>query len=358
MSRQKLRGSRTKRNLLIAVGMLLGLFFLYISFKDISWKDLVEGLGQMHLIYLLPCALLLIAVQFVRAVRFGIILSPFCRMRTKDLWDVLNLWAAASMIMPARLGELVRPYLVRQSGGSFSSAVGAVIVERFFDLSGLLLLLAVVLWTTPQVPPFYSFLGKALLAALAVGYVLVLLVLAQRERVHAGVEKLLSWLPQRISTFVGAIMLRLIDGFGVMASFRQAATIFLCTLTIWLLFCFMTYLFLVAFSIEAPFLVALTIQVFICFGVALPSAPGFIGTFHAAGRYALTLFGIQAVTAVCFATAYHLFSLVGCLLLGLISYWTGHFRLDEAIFSAPPQPETEDEPVALGTNPAGPGPSR
>jgi uncharacterized protein (TIRG00374 family) len=351
MSQQKVRGSRMKRNLLIAIGTLLGLFFLYISFKDISWKDLVDGLSQMHLIYLLPCTLLLLAIQLVRAVRFGIILSPFCKMSTRDLWDILNLWAAASMIMPARLGELVRPYLVRQSGGSFSSALGAVIVERFFDLSGLLLLLAVVLWTTPQVPPFYSFLGKVLLVALAAGYVMVLLVLAQKERVQVVVQKLLSWLPQKVSTFVGSIVLRLIDGFGVMASLRQAVIIFLCTLTIWLLFCFMTYLFLVAFSIKAPFLVALTIQVFICFGVALPSAPGFIGTFHAAGRYALTLFGIQAVTAVCFATAYHLFSLVGCLLLGFISYMTGRFRLDEAIFSAPPQPENGDESVALATNP-------
>jgi glycosyltransferase 2 family protein len=352
MSQQKSNGSRTKRNLLILIGSLLGLFFLYISFKDISWKDLREGISQMELIYLLPCALLLMLIQFVRAFRFGIILSPFCQIGIKDLWDILNIWAGASMIMPARLGEFVRPYLVRQRGGSFSSAIGAVIVERFFDLSGLLLLLAVVLWRTPQVPPFYSFLGKILLAALLVGYLMVLLVLAKRDKVHAIVDRLLSWLPQRISSFVGAIVRRLIDGFDIMASFRQAAIIFLCTLAIWMLFSTTTYLFLIAFSIKAPFLVAVTIQVFLCFGVALPSAPGFIGTFHAAGRYALTLFGIQAVTAVSFATAYHLFSLVACLLLGLASYATSHFRFDEAIFSVPVQQVPQSEPPAVGADAA------
>ena len=247
------------------------------------------------------------------------------------------------MIMPARLGEFVRPYLVRQRGGSFSSAMGGVIVERFFDLSGLLLLLALVLWRTPQVDPFYAFLGKILLAALSAGYVMVLLVLARREQVHSIIEKLLSWLPQRIASFIGGMVLKLIDGFGVMASFRQAAIIFLCTLTIWMLFSTMTYLFLIAFSIKAPFLVAVTIQVFLCFGVALPSAPGFIGTFHAAGRYALTVFGIQAVTAVSFATAYHLFSLVACLVLGLVSYGTSHFRFDEAVFSSRAQEAPNSE---------------
>jgi len=347
MSQVKSNGNKTKRNLFIVLGTALGLFFLYISFKDISWKELVEGISQMRLIYLLPCAIILMLVQLVRAVRFGIILSPFCRLRVKDLWDILNIWAGASMIMPARLGELVRPYLVRQSGGSFSSAVGAVIVERFFDLSGLLLLLAVVLWTTPQVPSFYTFLGKAMLACLAVGYVLVLLVLAKREIVIGVMEKLLSWLPEKISTFIGAIIRRLIEGFGIMASFRQAAIIFLCTIAIWMLFCTMTYLFLIAFSIEAPFLVAVTIQVFICFGVALPSAPGFIGTFHAAGRYALALFGIKAVTAVSFATAYHLFSLVACLILGLVSYWSSRFGFEEAIFSVPPRETPAPEPTAV-----------
>jgi uncharacterized protein (TIRG00374 family) len=352
MSREKSNGSGAKRNLLILFGTLLGLFFLYISFKDISWQDLREGISQMELIYLLPCALFIALIQLVRAFRFGIILSPFCRIGIKDLWDILNIWAGASMIMPARLGEFVRPYLVRQRGGSFSSAVGAVIVERFFDLSGLLLLLAVVLWRSPQVPAIYTFLGKLLLAALAAGYVMVLLVLARREKVHAIVEKLLSWLPKRISSFIGAIVLRLIDGFGVMASFRQAATILLCTMTIWMLFSTTTYLFLLAFSIKAPFLVAVTIQVFICFGVALPSAPGFIGTFHAACRYALTLFGIQAVTAVSFATAYHLFSLVACLLLGLVSYGTSHFGFDQAIFSFRAQEAPDSDPPATGADTA------
>ena len=78
---------------------------------------------------------------------------------------------------------------------------------------------------------------------------------------------------------------------------------------------------------------AVTIQVFICLGVALPSAPGFIGTFHTAGRYALTLFGVKAVVAVSFATVYHLFSFVLCLVLGLVSYLTSEFRFDQAMFA-------------------------
>lgn len=333
MTDPRTNGRNFKRLLLIVVGTALGMFFLYLAFRDISWHDFVDGLKQMHPVYLLPCTLLIVLAQLLRALRFGLILRPICRLSLKDLWDLLNIWAGASMIMPARLGELVRPYLLRRRGVSFSSGVGAMMVERFFDLSGLLLLLGLVLWTTPQIPRIYSFLGQALLVMLAVGYVLVLLILARRERVEGVVTYVLSWLPASAAVFLDGIFRRLLDGFGIMASFRQVMILFGYSVLLWVMFSALTYLFLLAFSIQAPFLVAVTIQVFICLGVALPSAPGFIGTFHAAGRYALTLFGVNAVVAVSFATVYHLFSFVLCLVLGLISYLTSEFRFDQAMFA-------------------------
>ncbi len=331
MSPNRIQGFGWKQAMLIVVGMLISIFFLYLAFRDISLPDLINGVKQMHPVYLLPCVGIMLLIQFVRALRFGLILSPFCNFSIKDLWDMLNLWAGATMIMPARLGELVRPYLLKRSGASFSSGIGAVMVERFFDLSGLVLLLGVVLWTTPEVPREFVLLGQVLLVLLIVGYVIVWLILTRRERFRLTVVKLTSWLPTRAGVFIQGIVFHLTDGFGIMTSVKQVLVIGFYSLCIWVLFSLLTYLFLLAFSVKAPFLVAVTIHVFICFGVALPSAPGFIGTFHAAGRYALALFGIKAVVAISFATVYHLFSLTMCILLGLISLLTGRFRLQQVI---------------------------
>ena len=325
------KGRNLKRTGLIALGTLLGLFFLYLSFRDISWREFVNGLREMRPVYFLPAVIVAVLAQLVRALRFKIIVSPFCSLDFKSSWDIINIWAGASMLAPARLGELVRPYLLVGRGASFSSSFGAVLVERFFDLSGLLVLTAVVLWKTPQVPPVYSSVGKALLLMIIAGYALILLILARRDTAQSIVEKMLSWLPAKAASFLGGIFRRLIDGFGIMASFKQALLIFVYSVLLWTVFSFLTYLFLLAFSIDAPFLVAVTIQVFICFWVALPSAPGFIGTFHAAGRYALALFGIHAVVAVSFATVYHLFSLLSCLSLATFSYLTSNFRFDHVM---------------------------
>ena len=324
-------GQRWKRIILVVSGTLLGIVFFYLAFRGITWSQFVTGMEQMQPIYLIPSAVLIVLIQLVRALRFGVIVSPFCEPGTKAMWDLLNIWSAANMVMPARLAEFVRPYLLQRTGVAFSSSFGAVMVERFFDLFGLLLLLGVVLWKAPEVPPMYSYLGLGLLVTLSAGYVFVLVVLARTETVLSVVGRILSVLPERLAHPLEGIIRRLIEGFGIMASLKQVMVIFAYSLLLWILFAGMTYLFLVAFSIKASFLVAVTIQVFVCFGIALPSAPGFVGTFHAAGRYALALFGVPAVAAVSFATAYHLFNLLGCLALGGLSYLTSDFRFGKAV---------------------------
>ncbi|MDD3472096.1 MAG: lysylphosphatidylglycerol synthase transmembrane domain-containing protein [Syntrophaceae bacterium] len=322
-----------KRNLLIIVGLALGLFFLWLTFRDISWSDFVDGLAQLKPIYLIPGLIFAVGCQFIRALRFGLILSPFCSLSTRMLWDLLNIWAAANVIMPARLGEFVRPYLLHQRGVSFSSVFGAVLVERFFDMTGLLILLGAVLWKTPEVSRQYSVFGQILLAALVFGYLLVLLMLAKKVFVQNLVEKILRIFPARIAALLDAIFRKLLEGVEVMANPKRALFILLYSVTLWVLFSATTYVFLLAFGIEASFLVAVTIQVFIALAVAIPSAPGFIGTFHAAGRYALALYGIQAVVAVSFATVYHIFSLFVSIGLGALSYFTGDYRFDRSAFA-------------------------
>ncbi|MGC8660170.1 MAG: lysylphosphatidylglycerol synthase transmembrane domain-containing protein, partial [Desulfomonilaceae bacterium] len=274
MAKNRVKDSSLQRNVLIITGVALGLFFLWLAFRGVSLIDLEDGIRQMKVWYLIPCFFLAISCQFVRAVRFGVILSPFCSLNTKTLWDLLNIWAAANMLLPARLGELVRPYLLQQKGASFSSVFGSVMVERFFDLSGLLLLLGVVLLKTHDVPSKFSFLGIVLLLGLVIGYGLVLTILIKRDKTVLLFNKIFKRLPSKAGSFLSGVFEKLIEGLGIMASPKQAIIIFSYSVALWLLFSATTYLFLLAFSINAPFIVAVTIQLFIALGVALPSAPG------------------------------------------------------------------------------------
>jgi glycosyltransferase 2 family protein len=339
------RSSRRRHTIvLVVVGTILGIVFCYLAFRGVTWSDVVDGLRQMKYGYLLPSAALLLLGQFIRSVRFGLIVRPFCRPGMKNLWDLLNIWAAFNMILPARLAELVRPYLLRRFGASFSSGIGAILVERFFDLSGLLLLLGVVLWQTPGLRGTYTVVGQVSLGLLIVGYIGVFLVVGYRDFVQSLLKRILSRFPARFAEVTERIVFHLIESFTVMTDFRQVLLVLILSATLWVVFAAMTYCFLMAFAIEAPFLAAVTIQVFICLGVALPAAPGFIGTFHLAAREALTLFKVSAAVAVSFATIYHLFSLIVCLILGGVSYLTSDFRVNRAMFEGTQPAEDGESP--------------
>jgi hypothetical protein len=331
----------------VALGTFLGMFFLYLTFRDISWAEFQEGVSRLKPLYLIPCAMLIMLIQFVRALRFGLIMRPFCEPGLKDLWDLMNIWGALNLMLPARLGEFARPYLLKRRGAAFSSVFGAVMVERFFDLSGLLLLLAICLSGTPEIPEQYSRMGKVLFICLGLGYIVVLFTLAKKDLVQRILERGASILPESIGAFVKSIALKLIEGLSVMASVPRALMIFVYSVTIWLLFSLITHLFLKAFGIHAPFLVAVTTQVFVCLGVALPSAPGFVGAFHVAVRYSLMLFGIQAGLAVSLATVFHLFNIGVSLSLGILSYFFGAYRVSGALLNGDQKDVAPDEDVLV-----------
>ncbi len=60
-----------------------------------------------------------------------------------------------------------------------------------------------------------------------------------------------------------------------------------------------------AFDVTLPLSAAVILQLMLVLGVALPSAPGFVGTFHAAAMGRLLLYGLPRALALSAALVYH-----------------------------------------------------
>ncbi|HQY63755.1 MAG: flippase-like domain-containing protein [Myxococcales bacterium] len=113
-----------------------------VSFQNVRW-------------WTLPAyALTFLAMTWFRAVRWRYLLRSFVTITKSRAFAISCIGFAAILLLPFRLGELVRPYMVREPGKvSLSSATGSVVAERVVDglfLSGLL---AVALITVPHLSP-------------------------------------------------------------------------------------------------------------------------------------------------------------------------------------------------------------
>ena len=77
---------------------------------------------------------LLVVVQLCRSLRWNYLLAPLgVRIPTGPLLAISSVGFMAILALPARLGEFVRPGLLRKRGVSASAALGTVAVERIVD---------------------------------------------------------------------------------------------------------------------------------------------------------------------------------------------------------------------------------
>jgi glycosyltransferase 2 family protein len=80
-------------------------------------------------------------------------------------------------------------------------------------------------------------------------------------------------------------------------------------------------------GLSLPFMAPFLILLLLCFSVVLPSAPGYIGTFHLACQYGLVLFGFSRTNALSMAIILHAAGVIPTVLLGLLVFYLQHISL-------------------------------
>jgi uncharacterized protein (TIRG00374 family) len=106
---------------------------------------------------------MLVGMSYFRAVRWRFLLRSFAEIPKKRILAVSWIGFAAIMLMPFRIGEVVRPYMIRHPGReeagkivgkvSATAATGTVLAERIVDGLCLSLLLALALLFVPMLQP-------------------------------------------------------------------------------------------------------------------------------------------------------------------------------------------------------------
>lgn len=112
------------------------------TFQNVRWWTLP--------VYLIA----LIGMSYYRAVRWRFLLRSFADVPKRRILAVSWIGFAAILLMPFRIGEIVRPYMIREKGKvSMSSATGTVMAERVVDGLFLSIVLAIALVFVPTISP-------------------------------------------------------------------------------------------------------------------------------------------------------------------------------------------------------------
>lgn len=159
--------------------------------------------------------------------------------------------------------------------------------------------------------------------ALVVGVLLFLVVMAALPGVFLSIaERVTALLPERLRDKVMGAVRGLLDSIAIMRDPKLLALGFAWSLFFWTWHGLSFWLGMLAFGIDTGFVSAIFTEAVVGFGVAIPSAPGFFGTFHFAANFALTtVYGVPEAESLAFAFAYHFGGWIPITVIGLWFAW-------------------------------------
>ena len=312
----------------IAVSLGLAALLLWVFFRNLDLRELGTTLSAAHPGWL-GLALAITLVNFPhRSWRWTRLLHHVQRVPQREAFSATCIGFAATVLLPARAGEIVRPaVLSRRTGLPFAPALASVAVERLIDLVTVVLLFVVYAlggWEPENLSPEAHgrlellrrsayLVGAATLAVFA-----GLAFLAARphlaERVLGPLERRL---PARIASRAVGLLRSFLGGLASIRTGSDAAVMAASSLLMWLLNALQFHAVTRAFDVALPFPASFFVLTWAVLGLAVPT-PGGVGGYHAAVAYSLTgFYGIAASPAAATALVAHAVAFVPVTLAGV-----------------------------------------
>lgn len=313
--RRRLLNVRTLGSLLFGA-VLLFLLFRVVFGEDFDWGLVARLIGEADPAFLALAFLAYYATFPVRSYRWRYVLSRSgVGVSLRDATEILYLSWFVNCLVPAKLGDLYRAYLLRGNfGASISRTLGTIFIERVADV--------IVIAGLALAAGFWSFRGRsrpeidALFIvgfALAVGLVVLVVVL---RLLGAHLSRLL---PGRLATLWD----RFHEGSTGALDARSVPVIMGLTTTIWLLEG--ARLYFVVRALEMPDVgLGISAAVFVALAAALltaiPLTPAGFGFVEAGIIGALALYGVLREPAAAVALTDRALTVGTVIVLGAVLY--------------------------------------
>lgn len=341
------------------LGIAISLIFIYLSFwkpqfglifsgsvfdalfgsPRIDMEKLGQSIKTARIVYMLAIMLLVYIGWWIRAWRWQIFAMPIKKVKAKLAFSALMIGYLGNNVMPLRAGEFMRAYVVgKRAEMSMSSALATVVVERVVDMVMLLICFGLSMLLFP-IPGLVRKAGIIILVATAglIGFLMMLIF--QRVKALVIAEWMLKFSPRWLREKLLKIVHDFTTGLEV---FRRREHYFIAivwTLVMWALYLFIIYVSFYLFNLvspeypeiyKAPFIATIVIVTLTTAGIAIPSAPGAVGTYHGVCLFGMVeLFKVPPEMAMSYAILLHLTNFLPMTLIGIYCLFREGLKLTD-----------------------------
>jgi hypothetical protein len=308
----------------LVVGLVISAVALAVCLQAVDPPEVLRRLGTAQAGPLIALLALLAVQTWVRAVRWGFLLpmKDGARIPARRTLPPLLVGYLGNAVLPARLGEPTRALLVaRRENVPGALAFGSVVLERIIDMAVLALVMLPAAWLAGA--PRWI-VEIAVIAAIGAGAVLVVLVFVglaapgrwlDRAGAHLGHGRAAS-----LASLAAARLAEFASGAGAAGRRPALAVAALLTALAWLMDASLVWLAAASLGIPLGLADALVICGVAVLGTAIPSAPGYVGTYELAASAAAVALGIAPESALALAIVVHAMTLLPIALSGVVAF--------------------------------------
>lgn len=334
-----------KRRIQFAVSLLIAAAIIWYLFRDVDWALLWSHTRSASIGWLLLGQVPIWLSFAGRIQRWKyIVRSAHPEARWRGMFSATQIGFLANFVLPARAGELIRPYvLTRLEGVPFTKGLAMTALDRVTDLVGLLAVLLVtmigfrppadvqipreVLRTEEPivVPVALIQQGATVLTLALVALIASLAVLYANQRLVARIsDAILGVISRRLAGHVHGMIVNFSEGLHIFRRGRDMLRSVMWSLATWGCFLVSSVCMLNAFGLEYAWYAPWVLQAMIAVGIGVPVSPGFVGQFQVSVMMGLILAvpGIGYEQALAIGLVTHVLNFlpvliagVGCLLL-------------------------------------------
>jgi uncharacterized protein (TIRG00374 family) len=337
------------------LGILITLVCLGLAFYRVDYDGLFSALARANYLLLLPALLLWLVGYLTRTVRWRVILGGAGPGSLFELFGVLMVGFATNNLLPARLGEVARAYLMRQRTGMRKTFVlASIFLERLFD--GLALVAVIMVLSSLVRLPGWGREVELASMALFVGAAGGVAILLYRHELAARIVGLAArQLPRRFASFATSAFGSFIHGLSSMRRPNVVVSTSLLSLVVW------TIEWAAYYSVASAFDLGLSsmdlaaacafLLVVVNLGIMLPAAPGYVGTFQFFAVSSLAVWGIPKEPALAVAIVAHLAQYILVTAIGLAFFGREHVSLRSMSLVTRDSGEIEPQPAVSEVRP-------
>lgn len=305
-------------------GVILALVW---SVQGVNFKDVFQILREMNLYQAFVVLLLTTVNLVIRSFVWMFIVRPIKFVPLSHALSSYLVGVFSNLVLPFKLGDVAQGYsLSKRQELSKISVVSAVLVQRIFEVTSLMLIMVFVGFVF-SFPLLFQRRTLVLGILLLFGISGLLLLYRMRVRVIKSIEITISRVSPKLGKVVASSLEQVLQGTKVINNLSDVSKIMTLSLLSWAVQISMVRLTAEALQISIDIVASAVVLLIINLGLVIPLAPGNIGTFQFFSILALSIFSVSKSKALTFSVIFQVIQGVPVIIGG------GYSLFKEFLFS-------------------------